>query len=94
MLLRKITDKGPSKVKETKFKQENHSIKSVLEKADISLLFHDAFPVQEFNFMLVNPPYGKSWKKDLEAIGVKDGMRDPRFTVMYLQPMRRGLAKT
>jgi len=34
MPLWKITDKGPSKVKETKFKQENHSIESVLEKAE------------------------------------------------------------
>jgi type I restriction enzyme M protein len=29
--------------------------------------------------MLSNPPYGKSWKKDLEAMGGKEGMRDPRF---------------
>src|ERR1035438_9186913 len=33
--------------------------------------------------MLANPPYGKSWKKDLEAMGGKDGMRDPRFKVMH-----------
>ena len=38
---------------------------------------------QEFDFMLSNPPYGKSWKKDLEAMGGKDGMRDPRFKVMH-----------
>jgi type I restriction enzyme M protein len=37
----------------------------------------------EFDFMLANPPYGKSWKKDLEAMGGKDGMRDPRFRVMH-----------
>jgi hypothetical protein len=43
---------------------------------------------------LINAPHGKSWKKDLEAMGDKDGMRDPRFKVMHLQPMRRGLAKT
>jgi hypothetical protein len=30
-----------------------------------------------------NPPYGKSWKKDREAMGGKDGMRDPRFKVMH-----------
>jgi type I restriction enzyme M protein len=40
-------------------------------------------PRQEFDFMLANPPYGKSWKKDLEAMGGKDGMRDPRFKVMH-----------
>jgi type I restriction enzyme M protein len=33
--------------------------------------------------MLSNPPYGKSWIKDLEALGGKDGMRDPRFKVMH-----------
>jgi hypothetical protein len=34
MPLWKITDKGHSKAKEAKFKQENHSIESVLEKAE------------------------------------------------------------
>ena len=48
-----------------------------------STLAHDAFPAREFDFMLANPPYGKSWKKDLEAMGGKDGMRDPRFKVMH-----------
>ena len=37
----------------------------------------------EFDFMLSNPPYGKSWKKDLEAMGGKENMRDPRFKVMH-----------
>ncbi len=51
--------------------------------AEWSTLSHDAFPAQEFDFMLANPPYGKSWKKDLETMGGKDGMRDPRFRVMH-----------
>jgi hypothetical protein len=34
MPLWKITDKGHSKAKEAKFKQENHSIESVLEEAE------------------------------------------------------------
>ncbi|NLT38357.1 MAG: SAM-dependent DNA methyltransferase [Methanomassiliicoccus sp.] len=50
--------------------------------AEHSTLSHDAFPAQEFDFMLSNPPYGKSWKKDLEHMGGKDAMRDPRFKVM------------
>lgn len=33
--------------------------------------------------MLANPPYGKSWKKDLESMGGKDGMRDRRFKVLH-----------
>src|ERR1019366_2572315 len=44
--------------------------------AEWSTLSHDAFPAQEFDFMLSNPPYGKSWKKDRESMGGKDGMRD------------------
>ncbi len=51
--------------------------------AEWSTLSHDAFPAREFDFMFSNPPYGKSWKKDLEAMGGKDGMRDPRFKVMH-----------
>jgi type I restriction enzyme M protein len=51
--------------------------------AEWSTLSHDAFPAQEFDFMLSNPPYGKSWKKDLEQMGGKDNMRDPRFAVTH-----------
>jgi type I restriction enzyme M protein len=51
--------------------------------AEWSTLSHDAFPARQFDFMLSNPPYGKSWKKDLEAMGGKDGMRDPRFKVQH-----------
>ena len=31
--------------------------------------------------MLSNPPYGKSWKSDLERMGGKNDMRDPRFMI-------------
>lgn len=48
-----------------------------------STLSHDAFPAQEFDFMLSNPPYGKNWKKDLETMGGKDGMRDSRFKLTH-----------
>ncbi|MGO9470492.1 MAG: N-6 DNA methylase [Isosphaeraceae bacterium] len=44
-----------------------------------STLSNDAFPSREFDFMLSNPPYGKSWKTDLERMGGKDGIKDPRF---------------
>ena len=33
--------------------------------------------------MLSNPPYGKSWKTDLERMGGKKGMNDPRFQVEH-----------
>jgi type I restriction enzyme M protein len=33
--------------------------------------------------MLSNPPYGKSWKSDLERMGGKEGMKDPRFIITH-----------
>jgi type I restriction enzyme M protein len=64
-------------------KGEGEGADHIVGGAEWSTLSHDAFPAQEFDFMLANPPYGKSWKKDLEAMGSKDGMRDPRFKVMH-----------
>jgi type I restriction enzyme M protein len=64
-------------------KGEGEIADHIVGGAEWSTLSHDAFPAQEFDFMLANPPYGKSWKKDLEAMGGKDGMRDPRFKVMH-----------
>ena len=46
-----------------------------------STLSNDAFPDKEFDFMLSNPPYGKSWKTDLQRMGGKTGIRDPRFVI-------------
>ena len=48
-----------------------------------STLSNDAFPGREFDFMLSNPPYGKSWKSDLERMGGKKEMRDPRFAIEH-----------
>ncbi len=48
-----------------------------------STLSSDAFPSQEFDFMLSNPPYGKSWKTDLERLGGKTDIRDPRFITQH-----------
>ena len=48
-----------------------------------STLSADAFPAREFDFMLSNPPYGKSWKSDLERMGGKSGITDPRFVVEH-----------
>ena len=63
-------------------KGEGENADHIVGGAEHSTLSHDAFPAQEFDFMLANPPYGKSWKKDLEQMGGKEGMRDPRFRVM------------
>jgi type I restriction enzyme M protein len=48
-----------------------------------STLSNDAFPSREFDFMLSNPPYGKSWKTDQERMGGKAGIRDPRFIIEH-----------
>jgi type I restriction enzyme M protein len=63
-------------------KGEGENADHIVGGAEWSTLAHDAFPAQEFDFMLANPPYGKSWKKDLDAMGGRDGMRDPRFKVV------------
>jgi type I restriction enzyme M protein len=34
--------------------------------------------------MLSNPPYGKSWKGDLERMGGKNGIKDPRFVIEHI----------
>jgi type I restriction enzyme M protein len=64
-------------------KGEGENADHIIGGAEWSTLSHDAFAAQEFDFMMSNPPYGKSWKKDLEAMGGKDGLRDPRFKVMH-----------
>ncbi len=64
-------------------KGEGERADHIVGGAEWSTLSHDAFPSHDFDFMLANPPYGKSWKKDLDALGGKDGLRDPRFKVMH-----------
>lgn len=46
-----------------------------------STLSKDGFPNLKFDFMLTNPPYGKSWKIDRDAIVDKKDIIDPRFKV-------------
>ena len=48
-----------------------------------STLSNDAFRSQTFDFMLSNPPYGKSWKGDLDRMGGKFGLKDPRFLISH-----------
>ena len=60
-------------------KGEGEAADNIVGGAEHSTLANDAFPSREFDFMLSNPPYGKSWKTDLERMGGKKGMRDPRF---------------
>lgn len=47
-----------------------------------STLSKDGFPTTSFDFMLSNPPYGKSWKNDYDSIvGDKKEIIDHRFSV-------------
>ena len=64
-------------------KGEGENAANIVGGAEFSTLLKDAFPTQAFDFMLSNPPYGKSWKKDLDAMGGKDNMRDPRFQIKH-----------
>ena len=48
-----------------------------------STLSGDAFPSKEFDFMLSNPPYGKSWKTDMERMGGKGEIKDARFIIEH-----------
>ena len=50
---------------------------------DHSTLSNDAFPSYQFDFMLSNPPYGKSWKGDMDRMGGRRGMTDPRFVIEH-----------
>jgi type I restriction enzyme M protein len=64
-------------------KGEGENADHIIGGAEHSTLSHDAYPAKEFDFMLSNPPYGKSWKKDLDEMGGKDRMVDPRFKVEH-----------
>ena len=47
-----------------------------------STLATDEFGDMKFDFMLSNPPYGKSWKSDQKFIVEKKTVLDPRFEVV------------
>lgn len=64
-------------------KGEGDAADNIVGGPEHSTLASDAFPSREFDFMLSNPPYGKSWKGDLERLGGKDGLTDPRFLIEH-----------
>lgn len=49
-----------------------------------STLSDDQHASRQFDFMLSNPPYGKSWKTDAERMGGKKDILDTRFNT-YLE---------
>jgi len=64
-------------------KGEGEAADNIVGGPEYSTLSNDAFPSREFDFMLSNPPYGKSWKSDLERMGGKGGIKDPRFIMEH-----------
>jgi type I restriction enzyme M protein len=62
-------------------KGEGDGADNIVGGPEHSTLANDAFPAREFDFMLSNPPYGKSWKGDLERMGGKGGIKDSRFLI-------------
>ena len=64
-------------------KGEGEAADNIVGGPEHSTLSNDAFPSREFDFMLSNPPYGKSWKNDLERLGGKAGIKDPRFLIEH-----------
>jgi len=64
-------------------KGEGEAADNIIGGPEHSTLSNDAFPSREFDFMLSNPPYGKSWKGDLERMGGKKDMQDPRFMIEH-----------
>ncbi|MHB8788312.1 MAG: type I restriction-modification system subunit M [Desulfobulbaceae bacterium] len=64
-------------------KGEGDAADNIIGGPEHSTLASDAFPSREFDFMLSNPPYGKSWKSDLERMGGKGGIKDPRFVIEH-----------
>ena len=64
-------------------KGDGEAADNIVGGPEHSTLANDAFPSREFDFMLSNPPYGKSWKSDLDNMGGKKDMREPRFMIKH-----------
>ncbi len=64
-------------------KGDGEAADNIIGGSDRSTLSNDAFPSREFDFLLSNPPYGKSWKSDQERMGGKGDIKDPRFVVQH-----------
>ena len=64
-------------------KGEGSAADNIVGGPEHSTLSNDAFPAHKFDFMLSNPPYGKSWKQDLDRLGGKRGITDPRFIIAH-----------
>ena len=64
-------------------KGDGDAADNIVGGPEYSTLANDAFRSREFDFMLANPPYGKSWKSDMERMGGKKDIKDPRFVIQH-----------
>jgi len=64
-------------------KGEGNAADNIKGGPEHSTLSNDGFPSWEFDFMLSNPPYGKSWETDLQRMGGKKELKDPRFVIQH-----------
>ncbi len=64
-------------------KGEGEAGEHIVGGSDCSTLSNDKFRHMTFDFMMSNPPYGKSWKSDLDLMGGKEGFNDPRFIISH-----------
>ena len=64
-------------------KGEENADANIIGGPEHSTLSNDAFKGRQFDFMLSNPPYGKSWSTDLDKMGGKKRMTDPRFVIQH-----------
>ena len=64
-------------------KGEENADANIIGGPEYSTLSNDTFKGRTFDFMLSNPPYGKSWSTDQEKMGGKKGIKDPRFVIQH-----------
>ena len=64
-------------------KGEENADANIIGGPEYSTLSNDAFRGQTFDFMISNPPYGKSWKTDQDKMGGRSGITDPRFVIQH-----------
>lgn len=61
-------------------KGDGHQAEHIVYGSTLSL---DGNASRQFDFMLSNPPYGKSWKTDAEKMGGKKEILDARFNAYW-----------
>ena len=69
-------------------KGEENADANIIGGPEYSTLSNDAFKGRTFDFMLSNPPYGKSWKTDQDRMGGRNGITDPRFVIQHADEPR------